>query len=194
MQLLALGLDRNTITRRIKAGELIPVHWGVYAVGHAPIEPRARAHAAVLACGPGALLSHSSAAVLWGLRKRWEEPFQVTVPRERRQGRIITHICGKLARPDKRVQYGIPATSPARTVLDITPRLAERALLRMLSDGRHAGYLHLDSLRDVISRNPRHPGAKPLKALVEDAPEIRRARDADQLLAGFARCGSPSGG
>jgi hypothetical protein len=56
-------------------------------------------------------------------------------------------------------------------MLDITPRLRDRTLLRVLSNGRHSGYLHLDSLRDVIARNPYHPGAKRLNALVEDAPE-----------------------
>jgi hypothetical protein len=147
------------------------VHARVYAVGHARVDPRARGHAAVLACGPKALLSHSSAAVLWGLLRRWEEPFEVTAPSERRRPRIETYICGRLTRGDRRVQLGIPATSPARTVLDITPRLTDRALLRVLSNGRHSGYLHLDSLRDVIARNPSHPGARRLGTAVEDAPE-----------------------
>jgi hypothetical protein len=170
-QLLGLGLKSGAISRLIASGPLIVVHAGVYAVGHRPTDPVAKAHAAVLACSQGAVLSHSSAAVLWGLLKRWELPLHVMVPGDRRTPGITIHRCTKLTRRDRRGQHGIPATSPARTTLDITPRLTDRALLRVLSDGRRAGYLHLDSLRDVIARNPRHPGTRSLSAAVEDAPE-----------------------
>ncbi len=69
-QLLGLGVGVQAIAYRVRTGELIRIHAGVYAVGYRRVEPVARAMAAVLACGQGALLSHDSAAALWGLR-RW---------------------------------------------------------------------------------------------------------------------------
>jgi hypothetical protein len=69
-QLLALGWGRDTIAFRVRSGELIPVHSGVYAVGHVPLRAHERSMAAVLACGPGAVLSHAAALALYGLAER----------------------------------------------------------------------------------------------------------------------------
>ncbi len=60
--------------------QLIRVHRGIYAVGHLPASVVDRAAAAVLACGPQAVLSHDSALALWGLRRQWPPEFEVTVP------------------------------------------------------------------------------------------------------------------
>ncbi|PZR67472.1 MAG: hypothetical protein DLM63_06290 [Solirubrobacterales bacterium] len=65
-QLLEAGLGTAAISYRIKVGRLHRVHRQVYAIGHRPVSAHARAMAAVLACGPGATLSHRSAAELWG--------------------------------------------------------------------------------------------------------------------------------
>jgi putative AbiEi antitoxin of type IV toxin-antitoxin system len=73
-QLLALGLSPDAVDYRLKIGRLIRVHNGVYAVGHLPISGPDRAYAAVLACGPGAVLSHGTAASLWGIDDRWRTP------------------------------------------------------------------------------------------------------------------------
>src|SRR2546422_13155 len=81
-QLRQLGLDRAAANRRATAGLLHPLHRGVYAVGHASVSIRGRYLAAVLACGPGAVLSHRSAADLWGLRAG-SGRIELTVPRGR---------------------------------------------------------------------------------------------------------------
>src|SRR5438552_2146306 len=77
-QLLQLGLSSSGIAYRLQSGRLIPLYAGVYAVGHAPTTPLARAAAAVLACGPRAVLSHDSAQSLWGWRNDWRAPFEVS--------------------------------------------------------------------------------------------------------------------
>jgi hypothetical protein len=67
-QLEQLGLERGAIQHRLADGRLHRIHVGGYAVGHGAISPYGRWMAAVLACGPRAVLSHASAAALWGLR------------------------------------------------------------------------------------------------------------------------------
>jgi hypothetical protein len=66
-QLLQLGFSRDAIRARVRTGRLLPLHRGVYAVGHLALTGRSKDLAAVLACGPEALLSHRSAGKLWGI-------------------------------------------------------------------------------------------------------------------------------
>ena len=73
-QLIAAGLDRDAIAYRRRVGRLHLIHRAVYAVGHRPPSPLATAIAAVLACGPDAVLSHRSAAALWRIVPRWPHP------------------------------------------------------------------------------------------------------------------------
>src|SRR5688500_4880303 len=66
-QLNQAGIDRSGVSRRLRAGRLHRIHRGVYAVGHRALSNHGRWMAAVLACGPGAVLSHRAAAELWRL-------------------------------------------------------------------------------------------------------------------------------
>jgi predicted transcriptional regulator of viral defense system len=66
-QLNALGYSRRAIQHRMARGRLHPVMRGVYAVGRPDLDKRGRWMAAVLSCGPRAVLSHHSAAALWGV-------------------------------------------------------------------------------------------------------------------------------
>lgn len=89
-QLVAVGLTRAAISKRVRAGRLYRLHQGIYAVGHEGLSHEAHWMAAVLACGPGAALSDGSAAVHWGLLRPLEGPVDVSVPtqagRARRRG------------------------------------------------------------------------------------------------------------
>ena len=66
-QLIAAGIPRDAIRRRVSAGYLLRLHRGVYAVGHRSDIALGPETAALLACRDGALLSHHSAAALRGL-------------------------------------------------------------------------------------------------------------------------------
>jgi hypothetical protein len=191
LALLRLGLDDHAIRHRVKGGRLHRVHWGVYSVGRPPATPLERAAAAVLACGSGAILSHGSAAALWGLQKIWREPLHVTVPGDRRPPRIRVHRSTRLIRRDVRTQLGIRVSSPARTVLDCAPELSDRALTRMVQDARLAGYLNERQLADVIARFPRHPGAQRLKPSVEVTGPPTRSGFEDDFLAFCESFGLP---
>src|SRR5687767_3545528 len=79
-QLLERGLRPKGIEHRIATGRLFPVHAGVYAVGRPQVTQHGRWTAAVLACGPGAVLSHTSAAELWGLLPPRAHSVEISVP------------------------------------------------------------------------------------------------------------------
>src|SRR3954452_22323676 len=120
-QLADLGIDRPGVWRRIRAGRLHRLHRGVFAVGHERISRRGRWLAAVLACGPGAVLSHRSAAALWGIRPS-RGLSEITVRsvggRSNRPG-ILVHATRPLPPEATPRHDAIPLTSPARTVDDL---------------------------------------------------------------------------
>jgi hypothetical protein len=119
-QLIALGLSRQTIQRRVAARRLHPVHRGVYAVGHSRLTLRGRWIAAVLACSPGAALSHRDAGHLRNLRHSQNARIEVTVPaaaHPRRPGLRVHRTT--LAPENLTIVDGIPVTSLARTLLDL---------------------------------------------------------------------------
>src|SRR3954469_1207906 len=80
---------RRVIERWVRSGWLHEVHRGVYAVGHRKLTQRGWWMAAVLAAGPGAVLSHRAAAALWGLRQ--STVCEVTTLRRCRRPRITAH-------------------------------------------------------------------------------------------------------
>jgi very-short-patch-repair endonuclease len=162
-QLFALGETRSAIDHRVRVGRLIPDFAGVYAVGHLSKDPIDRAFGAVLACGERAVLSHASAATLWGIYRHWRRPFHVTSASDHRHPGIQVHRTN-LHHRDRTRQLGIPVTSPARTLLDVAPALSDKALNRAVNNLRQAGYLNVSDLAELLIRCPRHPGARRLRA------------------------------
>ncbi len=138
-QLEAAGLSRRAAVGRVQRGQLHRLHRGVYAVGHRAPNFHTRWMAAVLACGEGAVLSHSSAAALWELLRPIDGPVHVSVPtttgRKSKHG-IRLHRCPSLAEPPsspsslpmrggrgRRLtttrRHRIPVTTIQRTVEDL---------------------------------------------------------------------------
>jgi hypothetical protein len=191
-QLLAIGLTAAAIKHHIATGRLIRVYAGVYAVGYVNRTPVARAMAAVLACGEKAVLSHGSAASLWGFYKYWDTPYEVTAPTVRRRAGIKVHRSRTLTGADFDRQLGIPVTSPGRTALDIAPRLTDKRLTRVVNDARHARLLHLDDLAGVLARNPKRPGVKRLKRFVVTTSGPTRSELEDEFIAFCKRYGLPT--
>jgi very-short-patch-repair endonuclease len=140
-QLIGAGPSPPSIDRRVKAGRLHRLYRGVYAVGHTNLSWKGRCMAAVLACGPGAVLSHASAAHLWSLSPTSPPFFDVTVPstagRAKRKG-IVLHRSTTLTEADTTRRDNIPVTTLARTKEDMgwtdatTRSDLERHFLRLL--------------------------------------------------------------
>jgi REase_MTES_1575/Transcriptional regulator, AbiEi antitoxin len=130
-QLSMLGLSAQAIDRRVRAGRLHAIHRGVYAVGHRVLKAEGRWMAAVLAGGRGAVLSHTSAAAAWELRRTNSRLIHVTVPgdpgRKRRHG-LKVHRSSTLTAGQTTTHRGIPITTPERTIIDIARTLEPRTL------------------------------------------------------------------
>ena len=116
-QLIELGLHPKAIQHRLNTGRLHPIRQGVYAVGSRRIGRLGQWMAAVLACGPGAALSHASAGALWGVRPAGGGPIHVSVPAARgpRQPGVVVHRRGRLEGRDVTTRAGIPVSSIALT-------------------------------------------------------------------------------
>jgi very-short-patch-repair endonuclease len=134
--LLAVGISKGGIDRRVHAGRLHRLHRGVYAVGHAADSWQRRWMAAVLACGDEAALSHLSAAALWKLLRPEGGAVEVSTSsqngRTKRRG-IRLHRCSSLLLDGTTTRrFNIPVTTPARTIDDlrhvVPPRLWRRAV------------------------------------------------------------------
>lgn len=190
-QLQAIGLRPSAISYRAEHGRLHRVHTNVYSVGPPPGTPLERAAAAVLACGPGAALSHGSALTLWGLQKRWNQPLHVTAPSQHRRPGIVAHISGTLRRTDARTQLGIRTTSPARTILDCAPDLGAGRTARAIDDARLAGLLRLPELDELLRHLPRHPGRAIVAPLIDTEDGPTRSEFETAFLAFCRRFGLP---
>ena len=185
-ELNAAGLSDPAIYARVRSGRLHRRHRGVYAIGYPRTEPIALAAAAVLAGGPGSALSHDSAAALWGLRRDWPDPPEVTVARDRRPGGVAVHRSQALSPRDVRRHHGIPTTSAARALLDITPRLSDRELARAVSDARIGRRAYPDELLELTARLPTHVGATRLRAQITGTDGLTRS-DFERDFSTFVR-------
>jgi very-short-patch-repair endonuclease len=149
-QLIDMGLGKMLIHSRLEGGRLVPLYQGVYALGHRRLTQRGEWMAAVLACGPGAVLSHGSAAHLWDMRGS-RGPIEVTRRSgHRRPHGVLLHQTRSLPPEDIFEEAGIPITSIERTVLDMAGRLDDRQLEHMLVAADRSGRLNWSRLRRVL--------------------------------------------
>lgn len=172
-----LGYSQDSVEYACAQGRLHRLHQGVYAVGHTDLPLHGRCLGAVLGCGRGALLSHWSAAWLWGLMPTQPIPIHVTTPisRKARLGLRI-HRSRTLADEDRALDEGIPVTSIARTALDLAARVRTRSVNRLLQRSEELGLFDLPDFESVLARNKGHRGARPLRraiAIYEPPPFTR---------------------
>ncbi len=177
-QLVALGYTRQMIRTRVATGRLHPLHYAVYALGRRRLTPNGHRMAAVLAAGDGALLSHRSAGALWGMLQSGGTKIEVTVTgtgRAKRPGLTI-HRTRALHPADRSAHQNIPATSPARTLLDLAGVLDRDRLLRAIENADRLGIFDLRQLEKAIKRRPNAKGSQTLSDLLatyRDPPPTR---------------------
>ena len=181
-QLIALGLTKSNIVYRLQAGRLQVVHRGVYGLG--PLQSKlARWMAAVLAGGPGAVLSHRSAAELWGLIGGSSRPIHLNVRTKRTRPGILLHRSN--VPDDERTEVeGIPVTTVPRTILDCAPTMTERQLERLINEADVLRLYDELSIPTLLHRYPRRPGSRALWVALQkrNAGSSRTRSDLEELL------------
>jgi len=162
-QLIEMGLGAGLIQDRARAGHLVSLHQGVFALGHRRLTVRGEWMAATLACGPKAVLSHASAAQLWGIRRSRLPIGVIRVSGHRSAHGIRIHQPRFLPPEDVTELAGIPVTSLERTVRDMAARLDERQMERMLVEADRSGNLSWPGLWRVLDRPGGWKGAGKLR-------------------------------
>lgn len=182
-QLLDAGLGRRAISRRVEAGRLRCLHRCVYLYGWRELEQKGWWMAAVLACEEGAVLSHQSAAALWGLAKAALGPSDVTAVRGRRRRGITVHEGSIVDTEWTRVAH-IPVTSLARTLFDLAEVVDEKQLERAFEEADRLRLLKLRELEAVCKRGHGRRALRPVRRLIEEAryPEYTQSPLEDRVL------------
>jgi hypothetical protein len=195
-QLTAMGLSTRGIGHRVAAGRLHRVHRGVYAVGHALVTLKGRWMAAVLACGPDALLSHRSAAALWGLRESARTNIDVTSPRRAGRSRdgLDVHRADTLLPQDATNVDGIPCTTVARTLLDLAEVVNRRQVERACDQADLERLLDATALDAVLTRAHGRRGSPVLRSILDEhaiGQTVTRSEMEERFLTLCDRAGLP---
>jgi very-short-patch-repair endonuclease/predicted transcriptional regulator of viral defense system len=175
-QLVDLGLSRHAIRHRVAAGRLHALRPGVYSVGHRAVAREGWWMAAVLAIGPDAVLSHRSAAALWGLRATSQSRVEVTVARPLRTRSGIQLHRGKVPTDEVTVRIGIPVTTVPRTLVDLAAVLRTADLRRAAEQAEALRLADPVPLKTVVQRHRGRHGAGRLRAIVDDGIEATITR------------------
>jgi very-short-patch-repair endonuclease len=186
-QILGAGLGRGAIVHRLATGRLRELYRGVYLVGPREVDPLVRELAAVLYFRGHAILSHRSAAVIWGLLGRGphDEVSLTTVKARRSRPGLRLHRVNTLHRSDLRARDGLPLTAPARTLLDLAAEESDADLEEALAVARQRGLAAVHEIRAARQRAPGRRGATRLTRLLDagQASGFTRSRAEQRMRA-----------
>jgi predicted transcriptional regulator of viral defense system len=170
-QLCAIGVSSDAVRKRATTGRLHRIYPGVYSLVPKSLLTR-EGHwmAAVLACGPGAALSHRKAAALHGLRESDRAKIDVTVPGRSYRARngIDLHRSTTLTEKDVTVVNGIPCTTVARTLLDLAEVVNRRSHERAFDQAEMLQVFDLRAIDDQLDRNSTRPAAQRVRDLLDE--------------------------
>src|SRR3954463_2524134 len=186
VQLLALGFTAADIRHRLAKGRLHPIWPGIYAVDRPDLTQEGRFSAAVLACGAGAVLSHLSAAILWGLIRLRARMIEVSVPLDRNPRRkgIKVHR-RKIIDPTRHM--GIPVTTPTQTLLDLSLRLNGEQYERAVNEAANRDLIDPEELRAALETLGPQPGIRPLRRLLDRDTYVVTDTELEQRFVPIAR-------
>jgi very-short-patch-repair endonuclease len=160
------GFTEEAIRRRVEAGSWRRVRHAVYLLNGAPQTWEQAALAAVLASGPEAVTSHSTAGVLWGLPNVLHEViFEVSTPRPRRvrQPGVRVHRTMRFLEIEHAVRHQIPVTSVARTLVDLSGSMSVQQLGIATDFARRECELRLVELQRCVAGLAPARGRKPTR-------------------------------
>ena len=184
-QLLECGLSVAAISRWVAVGRLNRIYPSVYAVGHRALCVEGQLLAAILYAGPGAALSHASAAHRWELLPYLPITIDVVSPRQRRSlSEVRIH---RAARVDRLLHRGLPVTPISRTLLDFASVASLARVRKAVAEADFQRLIDLKSI-DAITGVGRPGSAKLRRALSSHRPEYARTLSpAEDLLLDLCR-------
>lgn len=169
-QLSDVGADRAWVARMVTSGRWQRLHRGVVVTHSGPVSWRTRAWAAVLYAGPGAHLSHESAAHLHGFRREPPRAVTVSIPEHRRiivPAGVVVHLRSRPAGVGGRP----PRTWRGDTVVDLVGRArTDDEAVGWICDAVRAGTHGIEVL-DALARQGRSRHADLLRDLLDVVAE-----------------------
>lgn len=189
-QALERDVSPRQIVHRLRAGRWTTILPNVYRIAGGPYTGRTGAMAAVLWAGPDAVLSHGAAAMFWefeGVRSPKPEVW-IGSGRRLKSEDVVVHRGASLDDVDRAALGSIPITTPARTLIDVSGRLEDEALLALVEHSIRRGVVTERSVaeRVVSLRSSGRPGIGRLAALLAARPPGARALES-RLEARFWR-------
>jgi very-short-patch-repair endonuclease len=178
-QIQALGVDRRAVTTWLKQRNLHPRLPGVYAVGHSSGGIESDLAAALLYAGPGAMLSHATAAWWWGLLDDPPRTIQVSTPRQpKSQPGVRIH---PRRRHDRVWHRGFPTTTLPQILVDLASQEPLRVVRRALAKADYARILDVEAINAHIG--PGRPGSAKLRtALKGHNPRLARTKSQLEVM------------
>ncbi len=165
------GVSGAAISRRVQSELWQRVLPRVYRISGVPPSGRQAAMAAALWAGEGALVSHHTAAAIWGFDVTGMRKVELWVPSSRsmRSSLVVAHRGERLDRADRAVVDGIPITTPVRTLIDIAGRIEDEQLLALTEELVRRRVVSEDRLHARLQalRSAGRPGAGRLMTLLE---------------------------
>lgn len=203
-QLLDLGYTRQLLVAEADRGRLLPLHQGIYAVGHRHLTWHGWCMAGVLGAEPNetdevvwpAVASHACAAYLWGIYRFKPGTIHVTAPiRRRAKRRFKVHFSSILTEDDRGSREGVPVTELPRTLLDLAIRARPDQLDRHLERAEELGFFDLSAFEALLARAGGHRGRGRLAqalAIYQPDPSFTRSRFEKRFRRAVIAAGLPA--
>jgi predicted transcriptional regulator of viral defense system len=173
-QIAGIGVTKSVIWQWIKQGHLHPKLPGVYAVGHDAPSIEGDLAAAILYAGPGAMLSHGTAAWWFGLIDKPPSAIHVSTPRRCRSRRGVT------VHRERTCKRAFPVTSVAQTLLDYAADAPLNRVRVALANAEYHRLLNVSEVQHVLGRG--RPGSAKLRtALERHQPRLAYARSPTEV-------------
>jgi very-short-patch-repair endonuclease len=185
-QLLAAGIGRGAIARRLGSGRLHIAYRDVYLAGRPRVEPFGLATAAIMHFNGSALLSHRTAAAVWMMIESEGEVVELTLlgrNAHRRPG-LTVHRAAAIAPADVRRHLDLPVTAPARTLVDLAGCVSALELENALAECRARSLASDTEIRAALARVRGRAGAAKLRAMLDSgAAALTRSKAERKLIA-----------
>jgi very-short-patch-repair endonuclease len=187
-ELLRAGLTPDAIRARVKRGRLAWQFRGVYIVGDPEMLPLAKQSAALLSLGPTAVLSHRSAAAVWGLAEADPQVIDATIVGNRRSREgVRLHRVRALDARDITTRENLRITTPARAMIDFAAQASTSELSDAFGEARAKRLLTDAKLSAALKRAPQnHPGAAVVRAMLREGGTYDRSK-AERLMRSLCR-------